>query len=143
MWRLFLRRLTVWLLGGEVPMLAITLTEAEAFGVLRKRCRAVSRRMVNCPYEIGSTIVARVREGEGTRPYAVLTVKTIRPMTADQMTEELAKGEGFSGLPAWTINQAALYGAGLGDVSIVRIGFDVERMLTEAQNVGQDTSRAE
>lgn len=125
-------------------MLAITLTDAEAFSVLRKRCKALSRRMVNCPYEIGSTIVARVREGEGTRPYALLTVKTVRAMTAGEVTEDLAKSEGFSGLPAWTINQSGLYGAGSGDVSIVRIGFDVERMLTEAQsqaevgNVGSD-----
>lgn len=124
-------------------MLAITLTDAEAYGVLRKRCRALSRRMVNCPYEIGSTIVARVREGEGTRPYALLTVKTVRPMTVGEVTEDLAKGEGFSGLPAWLINQNSLYGAGSDSVSIVRIGFDVERMLTEAQqaevgNVGSD-----
>ncbi len=124
-------------------MLAITLTDAEAYGVLRKRCKALSRRMVNCPYEIGSTIVARVREGDGTRPYALLTVKTIRAMTAGEITEDLAKAEGFSGLPAWTINQTGLYGAALADVSIVRIGFDVERMLTEqsqaeVDNVGSD-----
>ena len=129
-------------------MLAITLTDAEAYGVLRKRCKAVSRRMVNCPYEIGSTIVARVREGEGTRPYAVLTVKTVRSMTVDALTEELAKGEGFSGLPAWGINQNSLYGASNGSTAIVRIGFDVERMLTEAQNaesgnVGKDYLGAE
>ena len=124
-------------------MLAITLTDAEAYGVLRKRCKALSRRMVNCPYEIGSTIVARVREGEGTRPYALLTVKTIRAMTIGEVTEDLAKGEGFSGLPAWTINQTSLYGEGGSDTATVRIGFDVERMLTEAQNVGQDTSGAE
>ncbi len=128
-------------------MLAITLTDAEAYGVLRKRCKAVSRRMVNCPYEIGNTIVARVREGEGTRPYAVLTVKTIRPMTVGAMTEDLAKGEGFSGLPAWTINQNTLYGASASDAATVRIGFDVERMLTEQQaeagNVGSNTSGAE
>ncbi len=125
-------------------MLAITLTDTEAFGLLRKRCKALSRRMVNCPYEIGSTIVARVREGENTRPYALLTVKTVRAMTVGEITEDLAKGEGFSGLPAWTINQTSLYGVGSADVSIVRIGFDVERMLTEAQtqaevdNVGSD-----
>lgn len=124
-------------------MLAITLTDAEAYGLLRKRCRAVSRRMVNCPYEIGSTIVARVKDGDGTRPYAALTVKTIRPMTVGEVTEDIAKGEGFSGLPAWTINQNTLYGSSEAGMGIVRIGFDVERMLTEAQNVGQDTSGAE
>lgn len=123
-------------------MLAITLTETEAYSIVRRRCNALSRRMVACPYEVGSTIVARVREGENTRPYALLTVKTIRPMTVGEMTEQLAGGEGFSGLPAWGLNQAKIYGgdAGSSGVSIVRIGFDVEKMLTEADNVGSNTS---
>lgn len=126
-------------------MLAITLTEAEAYSIVRRRCKALSRRMIACPYEIGSQIVARVRDGENTRPYALLTVKTIRPMTVGEVTEQLAIGEGFSGLPAWGLNQAKIYGgdAGSKGVSIVRIGFDVEKMLTEADNVGSDTSRAE
>ena len=126
-------------------MLAITLTDAEAYSIVRRRCKALSRRMVACPYEIGSTIVARVREGETTRPYALLTVKTIRSMTVGEVTETLAVSEGFSGLPAWGLNQAKIYGgdAGSSGVAVVRIGFDVEKMLTEADNVGSNNSRAE
>jgi len=126
-------------------MLAITLTETEAYSIVRRRCKALSRRMVACPYEVGTQIVARVREGENTRPYALLTVKTVRPMTVGEVTDTLATLEGFSGLPAWGLNQAKIYGgdAGSSGISIVRIGFDVDKMLTEADNVGSNNRRAE
>jgi hypothetical protein len=116
---------------GESVMLAITLTDAEAISLVRKRCKAVSRRMGSCPYEIGTKIVARVNAEGDLSPYAELTVKTIRPMTVGQMTADLAKGEGFSGLEGWTANHAKLYGPPNAETQIFRIGFDVEKMLTE------------
>ena len=125
--------LFVWLNGGEVPMLAITLTDAEAYGVVKKKCSALSRRLVQCPYEIGTQVVARVKgEGDAAKPFAVLTVKTVRAITGEHVTEELAKGEGFSGLPAWEANQRKLYGSGTTPaISLYRIGFDLEKMLTK------------
>ena len=112
-------------------MLGLTLTDAEAISLVRKRCNAVSRRMNTCPYEIGTKIVARVNTGGEMLPYAELTVKTIRPMKVSDMTEDLAKKEGFSGLEGWRANHAKLYGAANAESPIFRIGFDVEKMLTE------------
>ena len=136
--------LFVWLFGGEVPMLAITLTEAEAYGVVKKKCSALSRRLVQCPYEIGTQVVARVKgDGNATKPFAVLTVKTVRAIAGGQVTEELAKGEGFSGLPAWEANQSKLYGSKTTPaMSLYRIGFDVEKMLTKNEQQQQEANNA-
>jgi hypothetical protein len=135
--------LFVWLIGGEVPMLAITLTEAEAYGVVKKKCSALSRRLVQCPYEIGTQVVARVKgDADAAKPFAVLTVKTVRAITGQQVTDELAKGEGFSGLPAWESNQTKLYGGKTTPaMSLYRIGFDVEKMLTDNQKVEVKNAR--
>jgi hypothetical protein len=132
--RLLFYRWFRWLVQkvkGETVMLGLTLTNAEAISLVRKRCSAVSRRMNTCPYEIGTKIVARVdAEGE-MMPYAELTVKTIRPMKVKDMTVDLAKGEGFSGIEGWKMNYAKMYGSATDESTIIRIGFDVEKMLTE------------
>lgn len=125
-------------------MLAITLTDAEAFGLVRKRCKALTRRMATAPYEIGTQVVARVSaDGGKPKPFAVLTVKTVRAMVGKDMTEEMAKAEGFSGLPAWAANQSKLYGSPNTDnISLFRIGFDVDKMLTQNEQQQQEAQNA-
>ncbi len=123
-------------------MLSVTLTNAEAISLVRKRCRAFSRKSPTCPYEIGTKIVARVSTDSQLLPYAELTVKTIRPMKVSEMTEEMAKAEGFSSIDGWKLQLSSLYGSGAAqpDATFFRVGFDVEKMLTE--KLGQEGSDA-
>jgi len=118
---------------GEVPMLSVTLTNVEAISLVRKRCKAFSRKAPKCPYEIGNKIVARVETEGQLLPYAELTIKTIRPMKMSEMTLEMAKAEGFSSVEGWRVHFSGLYGATsvAPDATFFRVGFDVEKMLTE------------
>lgn len=120
-------------------MIGITLTNAEAISIVRKRCKSVTRRMAKCPYEIGSKAVARVDSEGKILPYAELTIKTIRTILLKDITLDMAKADGFSSVEGLKLNLMKMYGSIDANAEVVRIGFDVDKMLTEKekQNVGQ------
>lgn len=114
-------------------MIGITLTGAEAIGIVRKRCKSVTRRMSKCPYEIGTKAVARVESEGEILPYAELTIKTVRPIMLKDITIDMAKADGFSSVEGLKLNLLKLYGSIDASAEVVRIGFDVDKMLTEKE----------
>ena len=120
-------------------MIGITLTNAEAISIVRKRCKSVTRRMAKCPYEIGSKAVARVDTAGKVLPYAELTIKTVRVISLKDITLDMAKSDGFSSIEAMKLNLVKLYGPIDDSAELTRIGFDVDKMLTEKEkpNAGE------
>lgn len=114
-------------------MVGITLTSAEAISIVRKRCKSVTRRMAKCPYEIGSKSVARVDSEGKILPYAELTIKTVRVIKLKDITLEMAKADGFSSVEGMKLNLVKLYGSVEDEAELTRIGFDVDKMLTEKE----------
>jgi hypothetical protein len=128
---------------GVEPMLSISISDPEAIAMVRKRCRALSRVLgASHPYKVGEKLLAVVDPSGKRRPFASLTVKTLRPMRSHEMTEELAKAEGYSSLDGWRASMVSRYGSSAAEdgFSFFRIGVDVDKMLTEKLNAGKDSS---
>lgn len=110
-------------------MKTILLTDAEVNSIIRKRCEAVSRRGV-AQFDAAEQIVAVV--GPDRTRFAEITIRSVRPITAKDVTDDMAKAEGFSGIEGWKLNQAKLYGQPV-NVAMYRITFNVERLFVEEE----------
>ncbi len=107
----------------------ILLTDAEVNSIIRKRCDAVSRRGI-AQFDVAEQVVAVV--GDERSRFAEITIRSVRPITAKDVTGDMAKAEGFSGLEGWKLNQAKLYGSPV-DAVMYRITFNVERIFVEEE----------
>lgn len=114
---------------------SILLTDAEVNAIIRKRCDAVSRRGLS-PFDPAEQIAAVV--GSERERFAELTVRSVRPVTLNEVTLDMAKAEGFSSVEGWRQNQVSLYGSASADTPMYRITFNVERLFTEKQEQEQN-----